>query len=74
MVSFCDGTRFCIDYVAVCKYFINKNLYFCFHFPRSIFTNNAIIFLGDGLPGKYQPAVKDFSANENVVLAVRFFS
>ena len=71
MASVCDGTRFCIDYVAVCKYFIRDGTrfcidyvavckYVCFHFPRSIFTNKAIILLGDGLPRKYQPAVKDF--------------
>ena len=57
-VSHCNG--FVAFKKAVCKYFINKDVYFCFcFFCSSMHANKATSFLTTGYTGKYQPVVKD---------------
>ena len=64
MESHCNG---CVAFKnALCKYFINKDVYFCFRFfCSSMFTNNVTSFLVTGYTEKYRSAVKDYLTNDN---------
>ena len=79
MASLCQGTAsHCNDSVAfkkaVCKYFINKDVYFCFGLVcPPVFANKATTFLTTSYTGKYWLVVKNFGANENAALSLRIF-
>ena len=57
--SHCSG---CVAFKkAVCKYFLNKDVYFRLRlFCLLMFTNKTTPFLMTGCTEKYRPVVKDF--------------
>ena len=66
MASFCQASALhyngCEAFKrAVCIYFINKDVYFCFRFSCSIMlTNKAISFLTKDYIGKYWAFIQGF--------------
>ena len=62
--------------IAICKYFMNKNLYFRFPFSRLPMFTKLPPFLTTSDTWKYRRIVKDFYATENaaLALAVQIFS